>query len=238
MDSSSSINGNQSSFSANANANANYTGIGQLGNSSSSSSQSTIGRIFTSPNLAGNSIGPSGTSLGNWVTYDSSASNDFFYSRAPRYHYLLDIGPIAEDLGFTHCVEGLDNSVLLTSEQDTIVKLWCNEEDSIEKFFVLGAINGCLDLETVIAITEVSLNDLVGKSFYKAIEEATGMSKWFFKIIERTPYLDEWVLDQKFLRYWIRRLQNFQNNSEACDIVRYMLKILLEKKAELVNSEK
>lgn len=138
-------------------------------------------------------------------------------------------------IGFVKCIEGLDNSILLTDEQSTIVKLWESEEDSPEKFFVLGAINGCLDLDTVIALSEVSLKALVGKTFYGA-DNVEGMSKWFFKIISRTVYLDEWVLDDRFLEYWVKRLQNFQDNNEAKEIVMFMLKILFQKRQEDNNN--
>ena len=123
----------------------------------------------------------------------------------------------------------------MTSEESEIVKIWETSNDSIEEFFVLGSIHGNIDLDVMIALSEVALGHLAGKKL-SDLYDMEGMSKNFFKIIEYTSYLDDLVLDKRFIKYWLGRRQDLINsNPEAARLVTYMLLLLKTKKSEMTS---
>lgn len=165
---------------------------------------------------------PIGGQATGWFTTDpySYADPDF------------KVSDLASKFGFDKVVEGLCGyAFLVDGTQSEIVKLWDNAEESstVEEFFVLGAINGCLDAVSTIAISEISLRRLLGKPFY-TVSNVPGMSKHFFDIIQHTSYLDEWICSHEFIAHWMNRFQNLQNR-DAKTLVEYMMNIIYEKKA-------
>lgn len=198
------------------------------GISSSKNSQNQVA-ITACPDYSaiGTGIGL-GSGIGGW-TIDRN-SGDLFYKSSFEFRHNLEIDDLCRENGLTNAVEGLYKSVLLTPEEDEIVKIWKTSNDSIEEFFVLGAIHGNIDVDVMIALSEVALNDLLEKSFAD-LQDIEGMSKNFFKIIEYTNYLDELILDTKFIRYWLRRRQDLlKSKPNAAKLVEYMLSIIQEKK--------
>lgn len=183
------------------------TGIGTFANSGWTTT------INTSPSIQ---------TLGNWYAaeaYDHASPN-------------LEVGTLASKFGFCHAVEGLCRYAFLVDDTGSeIVKIWDTADDSssVEEFFVLGAIHGCLDVNSTTAISEISLRRLLGKPFY-TIGEVQGMSKHFFEIIQDTSYLDEWVCSKEFVAHWMNRYQNLKD-TEAKALVEYMMSIILKKSA-------
>ena len=144
----------------------------------------------------------------------------------------FNVGDLANKFGFITAVEGLCGyAFLVDGTQSEIAKLWDTAEESstIEEFFVLGALNGSLDAVSTIAISEISLSRLLGKPFY-TVNNVSGMSKYFFDIIQHTSYLDEWICSQEFIAHWMNRFQNLQDH-DAKTLVEYMMNIIYEKKA-------
>ncbi len=207
-----------------------------------SSSQSTLAGNSKSNAGASVSIG-TGTGIGTfansgWTTinttpltqgiggwYDTKVYDDY---ASPN----LEVDTLASKLGFCKAVEGLCRYAFLVDDAGSeIVKLWdtASESSSVEEFFVLGAIHGCLDVNTTIAISEISLRRLLGKPFY-TISGVQGMSKHFFEIIQGTSYLDEWICSKEFIAHWMNRYQNLKD-AEAKALVEYMMAIILKKSA-------
>ena len=211
-----------------ANASANGSLIG-----SQSSTANTQHVSSTTINYPPYTISPR---IGGFTTWQGTDAADDYYITMPRapFVYNLDIDEMVEDLGFKFAAEGLYKTILMTFEQSEIVKIWETHEGSVEEFFVLGAINGCIDIDIAIMIAEVSLKKLLRLNFYD-IPKVEGMAKHFFKLLEHTPYLDEWVLKDKFVIYWLDRRQNLSDQTDAFKLVTYMLKIILDKRKEMAN---
>lgn len=211
-----------------------YTAINTGSPSSSNAANQQSSIIATYPNLGQTTIGTTPGWIGGWdVNRDNwdPCYNINGYSFKPN----LDIDAVCEENGLAFAVEGLYKSVLLTSEESEIVKIWENSNDSIEEFFVLGAIHGNIDLDVMIALSEVSLGHLAGKKL-SDLYDMEGMSKNFFKIIEHTSYLDDLVLDKRFIRYWLGRRQDLiTSHSEAARLVTYLLILLKTKKSEMTS---
>ena len=209
-----------------------YTVInGGTKSSSNAANQPTVTTV-TYPNL-GSTIGTSLGSIGGWSI--NRDNGDMFYHYDNAFRPNLEIESICKENGLVHAVEGLYKSILLTSEESEIVKIWETSNDSIEEFFVLGSIHGNIDLDVMIALSEVSLGHLAGKKL-SDLYDMEGMSKNFFKIIEYTSYLDELILDQKFIRYWLGRRQDLINPyPEAARLVTYMLLLIKTKKSEMCS---
>lgn len=204
------------------------------GSSSSSNAaiQQSTSTIATYPNLGQTTIGTTIGGIGGW-TIDQDSRN-MYYNISPQFRPNLDIDDACKENGFTFVTEGLDKSILLTSEESQIVKIWETSNDSIEEFFVLGAIHGNIDLDVMIALSEVSLGHLAEKKL-SDLYDMKGMSKNFFKIIEYTSYLDDLVLDKRFIRYWLERRQDLiTSHPEAARLVTYMLLLLKTKRSELM----
>lgn len=165
---------------------------------------------------------PSIQNLGNWYTTEA------YNYASPN----LEVGTLASKFGFCKAVEGLCGYAFLVDDAGSeIVKIWDTADDSssVEEFFVLGAIHGCLDVNSTTAISEISLRRLLGKPFY-TISEVQGMSKHFFEIIQDTSYLDEWICSKEFIAHWMNRFQNLKN-TDAKALVEYMMTIILKKSA-------
>jgi len=212
-----------------------YTSIntGSPGSSNAANQQSTTTTVTTYPNLGSTTIGTTIGGIGGWSI--DRDNGDMYYRIDGSFRPNLAIDDACEENGFTHAVEGLYKSVLLTSEESEIVKIWENSNDSIEEFFVLGAIHGNIDLDVMIALSEVSLGHLAGKKL-SDLYDMEGMSKNFFKIIEYTSYLDDLVLDKRFIKYWLGRRQDLINSyPEAARLVTYMLLLLKTKKSEMTS---
>ena len=203
-----------------------YTNINGISSSKNSQNRASI---TSCPDYSSIGTGISlGTSIGGWAI--DRNNGDLFYSSSFEFRHNLEIDDLCRENGLTNAVEGLYKSVLLTPEEDEIVKIWKNSNDSIEEFFVLGAIHGNIDVDVMIALSEVALEDLLGKSFGD-LHDIEGMSKNFFKIIEFTDYLDDLITDSQFIRYWLRRRQDLLKiKPEAAKLVEYMLSIIQEKK--------
>jgi hypothetical protein len=109
------------------------------GISSSKNSQNQVA-ITACPDYSaiGTGIGL-GSQIGGW-TIDRN-SGDLFYKSSFEFRHNLEIDDLCRENGLTNAVEGLYKSVLLTPEEDEIVKIWKTSNDSIEEFFVLGAIH-------------------------------------------------------------------------------------------------
>ena len=211
-----------------------YTAINAGSPSSSNATNQQSTTIATYPNLGQTTIGTTPGWIGGW---DICRDNGDMYYHINRYSFKpnLDIDAVCEENGLAFAVEGLYKSILLTSEESEIVKIWENSNDSIEEFFVLGAIHGNIDLDVMIALSEVSLGHLAGKKL-SDLYDMEGMSKNFFKIIEYTSYLDDLVLDKRFIRYWLGRRQDLiTSHSEAARLVTYMLLLLKTKKSEMIS---
>ena len=211
-----------------------YTAINAGSPSSSNTANQQSTTIATYPNLGQTTIGITPGWIGGW---DIGRDNGDMYYHINRYSFKpnLDIDAVCEENGLAFAVEGLYKSILLTSEESEIVKIWENSNDSIEEFFVLGAIHGNIDLDAMIALSEVSLGHLAGKKL-SDLYDMEGMSKNFFKIIEYTSYLDDFVLDKRFIRYWLGRRQDLiTSHSEAARLVTYMLLLLKTKKSEMTS---
>ena len=211
-----------------------YTAINAGSPSSSNTANQQSTTIATYPNLGQTTIGTTPGWIGGW---DIGRDNGDMYYHINRYSFKpnLDIDAVCEENGLAFAVEGLYKSILLTSEESEIVKIWENSNDSIEEFFVLGAIHGNIDLDVMIALSEVSLGHLAGKKL-SDLYDMEGMSKNFFKIIEHTSYLDDFVLDKRFIRYWLGRRQDLiTSHSEAARLVTYMLLLLKTKKSEMTS---
>ena len=205
---------------------------GSQGSSNAANQQSTITTV-NYPNLGSTTIGTTLNGIGGWSI--SRDSGDMYYHIDSSFRPNLAIDDACEENGFTHAVEGLYKSVLLTSEESEIVKIWETSNDSIEEFFVLGSIHGNIDLDVMIALSEVALGHLAGKKL-SDLYDMEGMSKNFFKIIEYTSYLDDLVLDKRFIKYWLGRRQDLINsNPEAARLVTYMLLLLKTKKSEMTS---
>ena len=210
-----------------------YTTVNGAAPTSKNSSYQQSTTAVNYPNLGtiGRGISLGGTS--DW-TIDQDSGN-MYYNIAPQFRPNLTVDKICEDNGLAFAVEGLYKSVLLTSEESEIVKIWESSNNSIEEFFVLGAIHGNIDLDVMIALSEVSLGHLIGKTL-SDLYDMEGMSKNFFKIIEYTNYLDDLVLDKRFIKYWLGRRQDLINShSEAARLVTYMLLLIKTKRDELIN---
>lgn len=154
-----------------------------------------------------------------------------YYSIGPEeFVYNLKVDDICKENGFALVIEGLYKSILVTYEESEVVKIWENSNDSIEEFFVLGAIHGNIDLNTMIVLSEVSLKHLANKTIGDLLY-MEGMSKNFFKIIEYTNYLDDLILDKQFIRYWLGRRQDLlKSKPTVARLVEYMLHLLQMKK--------
>ena len=211
-----------------------YTAINAGFPSSSNATNQQSSIIATYPNLGQTTIG----TIPGWIGgLDIDRDNGDMYYHTNRYSFKpnLDIDAVCKENGLAFAVEGLYKSILLTSEESEIVKIWENSNDSIEEFFVLGAIHGNIDLDVMIALSEVSLGHLAGKKL-SDLYDMEGMSKNFFKIIEYTSYLDDLVLDKRFIRYWLGRRQDLiTSHSEAARLVTYMLLLLKTKKSEMIS---
>ena len=210
-----------------------YTSIntGSTGSSNAANQQSTTTTV-NYPNLGLTTIGTTLGGIGGWAI---DRDNGDMYYQIDRYSFKpnLVVDDACKENGFIHVVEGLYKSVLLTSEESEIVKIWETSNDSIEEFFVLGSIHGNIDLDVMISLSEVSLGHLVGKKL-SDLFDMEGMSKNFFKIIEHTNYLDDLVLNKKFVKYWLGRRQDLINtHSDAARLVTYMLLLIKTKRDEL-----
>ena len=212
-----------------------YTAI-NTGSSSSSNkavNQQSTTTTVTYPNIGLTNIGTTLGGIGGWSI--NQDNEDMYYHIDSSFRPNLSIDDACEENGFTHAVEGLYKSVLLTSEESEIVKIWETSNDSIEEFFVLGSIHGNIDLDAMIALSEVSLGHLAGKKL-SDLYDMEGMSKNFFKIIEYTSYLDDLVLDKRFIKYWLGRRQDLiTSHQEAARLVTYMLLLLKTKKSEMTS---
>lgn len=105
-------------------------------------------------------------------------------------------------------------------------------EMELEGFFVKATVHGALDLDIVIALSEVSLNETLGKEFYD-LDDVREMSKHFFKIVETTDYLDEWILDDEFTKYWLARCQSLSTyDTREFKLMTYLLKLVIDKKSK------
>ena len=210
-----------------------YTAINTGSSSSSNAANQQSITTVTYPNLGSTAIGTTLGGIGGW-SIDRDNGN-MYYHIDGSFRPNLSIDDACEEYGFTHAVEGLYKSVLLTSEESEIVKIWETSNDSIEEFFVLGSIHGNIDLDVMIALSEVSLGHLAGKKL-SDLYDMEGMSKNFFKIIEYTSYLDDLVLDKRFIKYWLGRRQDLiTSNPEAARLVTYMLLLLKTKKSEMTS---
>ena len=212
-----------------------YTAI-NTGSSSSSNkavNQQSTTTTVTYPNIGLTNIGATLGGIGGWSI--NQDNEDMYYHIDSSFRPNLSIDDACEENGFTYAVEGLYKSVLLTSEESEIVKIWETSNDSIEEFFVLGSIHGNIDLDAMIALSEVSLGHLAGKKL-SDLYDMEGMSKNFFKIIEYTSYLDDLVLDKRFIKYWLGRRQDLiTSHQEAARLVTYMLLLLKTKKSEMTS---
>lgn len=213
-----------------------YTAIntGSSSSSNNAANQQSTTTTVTYPNLGLTNIGTTLGGIGGWGI---DRDNEDMYYHINRYSFKpnLDIDAVCEENGLAFAVEGLYKSILLTSEESEIVKIWENSNNSIEEFFVLGAIHGNIDLDAMIALSEVSLGRLAGKKL-SDLYDMEGMSKNFFKIIEYTSYLDDLVLDKRFIRYWLGRRQDLiTSHPEAARLVTYMLLLLKTKKSEMTS---
>ena len=178
--------------------------------------------IGTSINPSWTVQAPIGGQATGWFTTDPYSYADLDFK----------VSDLASKFGFDKVVEGLCGyAFLVDGTQSEIAKIWDNAEESstIEEFFVLGAINGCLDAVSTIAISEISLRRLLGKPFY-TISDVQGMSKHFFEVIKDTSYLDEWICSKEFIAHWMNRFQNLKN-IDAKALVEYMMTIILKKSA-------
>ena len=212
-----------------------YTAIntGSARSSNNAANQQSTTTTVTYPNIGSTTIGTTIGGIGGWSIDQDNGNLYYHIDRSFRPNLTID--DACEENGFTHAVEGLYKSVLLTSEESEIVKIWENSNDSIEEFFVLGAIHGNIDLDVMIALSEVSLGHLAGKKL-SDLYDMEGMSKNFFKIIEYTSYLDDLVLDKRFIKYWLGRRQDLINSCpEAARLVTYMLLLLRTKKSETTS---
>jgi hypothetical protein len=162
------------------------------------------------------------TTLTDWIDHYSVGRDEWAYN--------LNADDICKENGFNLIIEGFYRSIPVTYEESEIVKIWENSNESIEEFFVLGAIHGNIDLNTMIVLSEVSLRHLANKTIGDLLY-MEGMSKNFFKIIEYTDYLDDLILDSQFIRYWLGRRQDLLNSKPtAARLVAYMLHLLQMKK--------
>lgn len=210
-----------------------YTAINTGSPSSSNAANQQSITTVTYPNLGSTAIGTTLGGIGGWTI--NRDNGDMYYHIDGSFRPNLSIDDACEENGFTHAVEGLYKSVLLTSEESEIVKIWETSNDSIEEFFVFGSIHGNIDLDVMIALSEVALGHLAGKKL-SDLYDMEGMSKNFFKIIEYTSYLDDLVLDKRFTKYWLGRRQDLINsNPEAARLVTYMLLLLKTKKSEMTS---
>lgn len=212
-----------------------YTAIntGSSSSSNKAANQQSTTTTVTYPNIGLTNIGTTLGGIGGWSI--NQDNGDMYYHIDSFFRPNLSIDDACEENGFTHVVEGLYKSVLLTSEESEIVKIWETSNDSIEEFFVLGSIHGNIDLDVMIALSEVSLGHLAGKKL-SDLYDMEGMSKNFFKIIEYTSYLDDLVLDKRFIKYWLGRRQDLINPyPEAARLVTYMLLLLRSKKSEMTS---
>lgn len=210
-----------------------YTAINTGSPSSSNAANQQSITTVTYPNLGSTAIGTTLGGIGGWTI--NRDNGDTYYHIDSSFRPNLSVDDACEENGFTHAVEGLYKSVLLTSEESEIVKIWETSNDSIEEFFVLGSIHGNIDLDVMIALSEVALGHLAGKKL-SDLYDMEGMSKNFFKIIEYTSYLDDLVLDKRFTKYWLGRRQDLINsNPEAARLVTYMLLLLKTKKSEMTS---
>ena len=212
-----------------------YTAIntGSSSSSNNAANQQSTTTTMTYPNLGLTNIGTTLGGIGGWAI--DRDNGDMYYHIDNSFRPNLSIDDACKENGFTYAVEGLYKSVLLTSEESEIVKIWETSNDSIEEFFVLGSIHGNIDLDVMIALSEVSLGHLAGKKL-SDLYDMEGMSKNFFKIIEYTSYLDDLVLDKRFIKYWLGRRQDLINSClEAARLVTYMLLLLKTKKSEMAS---
>lgn len=159
---------------------------------------------------------------------------------------------LAREAGYVSTVDGLKTVVLLTEIQNRIVKLWkygtidadfqdaridrfddlAPSEMEPEEFFVKATVHGALDLDTVIVLSEVSLNETIGKEFYD-LDIVRGMSKHFFSIVATTDYLDKWILDDRFTKYWFARRQSLNtHDTKEFKLMTYLLKLVIDKKSK------
>lgn len=208
-----------------------YTMVNGITSSSKNSSYQQSTSVVNYPNIGNIARGIPLGGISNWAI--DQDSGNMYYDISPQFKPNLTVDEICEDNGLAFAVEGLYKSVLLTSEESEIVKIWESSNDSIEEFFVLGAIHGNIDLDVMIALSEVSLGHLVGKKL-SDLYDMKGMSKNFFKIIEHTNYLDDLVLNKKFVKYWLGRRQDLINtHSDAARLVTYMLLLIKTKRDEL-----
>lgn len=154
------------------------------------------------------------------------------------------VDDLAREAGYVSVVDGLKTVVLLTGIQDRIVKLWkygtidsdieTQELTDLEpeEFFVKATVHGALDLDTVIVLSEMSLNETFGKEFYD-LDNVRGMSKHFFKIVETTDYLDKWIFDNRFIKYWFARRQSLSTyDTREFKLMTYLLKLVIDKKSK------
>ena len=160
-----------------------YTAINTGSPSSSNAANQQSITTVTYPNLGSTAIGTTLGGIGGWAI--NRDNGDIYYHIDGSFRPNLSVDDVCEENGFTHAVEGLYKSVLLTSEESEIVKIWETSNDSIEEFFVLGSIHGNIDLDVMIALSEVALGHLAGKKL-SDLYDMEGMSKNFFKIID--PY--------------------------------------------------
>ena len=156
----------------------------QAANTSVSGSASNIGVAPSTNSLGLYDLGSVQT---NTISYTEPVPLDIngYFNRTIVHdwsqNYKLD--DLAREAGYVSAVDGLKTVVLLTEIQTRIVKLWkygtvdSNLQDSRtirfddfapveiepEEFFVKATVHGALDLDTVIALSEVSLNETLGK---------------------------------------------------------------------------
>ena len=108
-----------------------------------------------------------GTSINPSWTVQAPIGQGSGWFTTDAYNYAdpdFKVSDLASKLGFDKAIEGLCGyAFLVDGTQSEIVKLWDNAEESstVEEFFVLGAINGCLDAVSTIAISEISLRRLL-----------------------------------------------------------------------------
>ena len=73
---------------------------------------------------------------------------------------------------------------------------------------------------------------LLEKEFYD-FDTVRGMSKHFFKIVETTDYLDKWILDAGFTKYWFGRRQALRTyDAREFKLLTYLLNLVIDKKSK------
>lgn len=138
----------------------------------------------------------------------------------------FEVGDDCHENGLDFAVGGLYRTLLLTAEENEIVKLWNTTDGPLEEFFVLSGLHGDLTSKQIVILSEVSLGQLVGKTLSECFK-IKGMSKNFFKIIEFTHYFDDLVNDKEFIRYWLERRQDLSiTHPDAAELVTYMLQLV------------